>query len=294
MHPLESLNEAELGNLARVVDRLLINRHLLAPGQRTNRLRPGCGIEFLDHREYSPGDDIRAVDWRASARSRHPQLRRYCDEAATDWFILLDCSSSMAFARGGKWALAVQCAAAMAYLLIHLGNRVGIVLFSDRVERVLPLGRGHAHYAGILQNLRQAVATDSGAGSSLRSCVTRIKRNSPIFVISDFLADGGMQQDLEALSMRSDKLHSLQILSDQDYHLPAQQSVRFRDVENGATLTVATSAGQREAYLQASEQLNNTLEQYCRRRHIHFSRHSTTESWRSVVLDHLQAGIRAQ
>ena len=65
MHPLESLNEAELGNLARVVDRLLINRHLLAPGQRTNRLRPGCGIEFLDHREYSPGDDIRAVDWRA-------------------------------------------------------------------------------------------------------------------------------------------------------------------------------------------------------------------------------------
>ena len=118
MHPLELLNEAELGSLARVVDRLLNTRHLLAPGQRTNRLRPGFGVEFLDHREYSPGDDIRAVDWRSSARSRHPQIRRYSDEAASDWCILLDCSSSMAFGRNRKWSLAVQCAAAMAYRLV--------------------------------------------------------------------------------------------------------------------------------------------------------------------------------
>ena len=124
MHPLAALDEAELASLARVADRLLENRHLLAPGQRSNRSRSGFGIEFLDRREYSPGDDIRALDWRASARSRHPLVRRYCDEASSDWFILLDCSSSMAFGRGEKWTLALQCAAAMAYLLIHLGNRV--------------------------------------------------------------------------------------------------------------------------------------------------------------------------
>jgi len=293
MHPLELLNEAELGSLARVADRLLTNRHLLAPGQRSNRLRPGSGIEFMDHREYSPGDDIRALDWRASARSRQPQLRRYCDEAASDWFILLDCSSSMAFERSGKWNLAVQCAAAMAYLLIHLGNRVSLLLFSDKVERVVPLGRGQAHYAGILQSLRQAVAADSGAGSDLRCCVANIKRNSPVFVISDFLAADGMQDGLDALSMRADKLHSLQILADQDYRLPAQQTVRFRDVESGATLTLDTSAAQRRDYLQACENFNTGLAQYCRRKHIHFSRHGAAEPWKSVLLDHLQAGGRA-
>ena len=105
MHPLELLNEAELGSLARVVDRLLNTRHLLAPGQRTNRLRPGFGIEFLDHREYGPGDDIRDVDWRTSARSRQPQIRRYCDEAATDWFILLDSAPPWlsGTTRNGRW-----------------------------------------------------------------------------------------------------------------------------------------------------------------------------------------------
>jgi uncharacterized protein (DUF58 family) len=292
MHPLELLNEAELGNLARAADRLLTNRHLLAPGQRSNRLRPGSGIEFLDHREYSPGDDIRAVDWRASARSRHPQLRRYSDEAAADWFILLDCSSSMAFGHREKWALALQCTAAMAYLLIHLGNRVSILLFTDRVERVVPLGRGYRHYAGIMQTLRQALAADSGAGSSLRCCVSGIKRNSSIFVISDFLAADGMQDGLDALSMRGDKLHALQILSRHDYRLPAQQAVRFRDVESGATMTAGVNAGQRQAYLQACQDFNTRLAQYCRRKHIHFSRHDAAVAWKSVLLNHLKTGGR--
>ncbi len=292
MHPLESLNEAELGNLARVVDRLLNTRHLLAPGQRTNRLRPGFGVEFLDHREYSPGDDIRAVDWRASARSRHPQIRRYCDEAATDWFILLDCSSSMAFGRNRKWSLAVQCAAAMAYLLIHLGNRVSVLMFSDKIERRVPLGRGYSHYAGILRDLRRTTPADSGSGTGLRCCVSSIKRNSPVFVISDFLAADSMQDGLDALSMRGDRLHSMQILSSHDYRLPPGQSVRFRDVETGATMTADISAPQRIKYRQAFENFKNSLSTYCRNKRIHFSRHADDESWKSVLVAHLKYGAR--
>ena len=66
MHPLEALNESELGSLTRVADRLLNTRHLLAPGNRPSQLRPGFGIEFLDFREFTAGDDIRDVDWRTS------------------------------------------------------------------------------------------------------------------------------------------------------------------------------------------------------------------------------------
>ncbi len=288
MHPLESLNEVELGCLTRVADRLLNTRHLLASGQRPNRLRAGFGIEFLDHREYSPGDNIRDVDWRTSSRSRQPQIRRYCDEAATDWFILLDCSSSMAFEQAEKWELGIQCAAAMAYLLIHQGNRVSILLFSNRIEQMLPLGRGSSHYARILQTLRQTTPQDQGSGSDLRCCVSHIKRNSPIFVISDFLTDDGMQDGLTALSMRGDRVHSLQIVSDIDYRLPPESSVRFKDVETGKTITADISAPQRLNYQRAVADFKNSLSSFCRAKHIHFSRHAYQESWKSVLIHHLK------
>lgn len=290
MHPLEGLNDAELGSLARVVDRLLNSRHLLAPGQRINSRRAGIGIEFLDHREYCPGDDIRSVDWRVSARSRHPQIRRYCDEAAADWFILLDCSSSMAIGGATKWALALQCAAAMAYLLLHLGNRVAILAFSDRIESKQPPGRGYAHYARSLRGLRRTETTTCPGGSNPGCCVAGIRRNSPVFVISDFLAADGMREGLEALSRRADRLHALQILSKADRLLPPGRSASLEDVETGAIVSADIGSLQREEYHRAFDGYNHALAQYCRNRHIHFSRHDDTETWKSAIMAHLRYG----
>ena len=291
MHPLDVLNEAELGNLTRVADRLLNIRHLLAPGQRPNWLRAGFGIEFMDHREFTPGDDIRDVDWRTTARSRHPQIRRYCDEAATDWFILLDCSSSMAFKKAEKWALAVQCAAAMAYLLIHQGNRVSVLLFSDKIEQMVPLGRGYSHYASILQTLRQTTVVDRGKRSDPRCCVSRIKRNSPIFVISDFLTANSMRDGLDALRIRGDILHALQVHTISDYQLPEAESIRFEDIETAQIISTDLSSTQREHYLEAVNSFKNSFINYCLTKHVHFSHHDITESWNSVLVNHLKAGI---
>ena len=289
MHPLEALNESELGGLTRVADRLLNTRHLLAPGHRPYRRRAGSGIEFLDHREYSPGDDMRNIDWRATARSRHPQIRRYCDEAASDWYIALDCSASMAFGKGEKWALAVQCAAAMAYLLIHLDNRVGVLLFSNRIEQMVPLGRGYAHYAAVLHLLRRITPPTSGGGSDLRSCVSRIRRQSPVFVISDFLAADRMQDGLDALSLRGDRLHALQILSPLDTRVPALSKVRFRDVETRKTLTTDLGDRQREDYRMAFDSFCDALAGYCRKQRIRFSRHLAGAGWKSTLAAHLQS-----
>ena len=288
MHPLAALNEAELGSLTRVADRLLNTRHLLAPGHRPNRRRAGAGIEFLDYRQYTAGDDIRAIDWRVSARSRHPQIRRYSDEAAADWFILLDCSASMAFGQGEKWSLAVQCAAAMAYLLIHLDNRVSILLFNQRVEQRVPLGRGYAHYARLLQTLRATTPPASGGGSALDSCIAHIKRDSPAFVISDFLREDSMQPALAALAMRSDHLHAMQILTQAEYQLPKLANATFRDVESGQTVNAVLDASARQAYRQSFEQLGASLSAYCASQQIRFSRHDTDEHWKNVLARHLQ------
>ena len=290
-HPLEALNESELGSLSRVASRLLNTRNLLAPGHRPSQRRPGFGIEFLDFREFTAGDDIRDVDWRITARSRHPQIRRYNDEAAADWFIVLDCSASMAHSssddNGKKWQLAVQSAAAMAYLLLNLGNRVSVLLFSNRVEQLVHLGRGDTHYASILQMLRQFAPAKSGGGSDLRSCVSHIKHRSPVFVISDFLTADGMQGGLNALSIRGDRLHALQILSSQDYHLPEVQNVRFKDVETGESITAALNDSERERHHMALISLSDSLSGYCRKQNIRFSTHIDNESWKSVLIDHL-------
>jgi len=305
MHPLEALNEAELGTLTRVADRLLNTRHLLAPGHRPSQLRPGFGVEFLDFREFTAGDDIRDIDWRTTARSRQPQIRRYNDEVAADWTIVLDCSASMAAnhqennientsgnttwnsSNNKKWALAVQSAAAMAYLLIHLGNRVSVLLFSDQVERLVPLGRGYTHYASILQMLRQFTPPNSGGGSDLRSCVNHIRRRSSVFVISDFLTANSMRDGLDALTIRGDSLHALQVLSDQDFNLPAEQRVRFKDVETGESITVELNDNQRAHHHAALLDLTDSLSSYCTQQNISFSSHMDEKNWKSVLIDHI-------
>jgi len=302
MHPLEALNEAQLGHLTRVAERLINSRHLLAPGNRPDRLRSGFGIEFLDHRDFTPGDDLRDIDWRTTARSRNPQIRRYCNEASADWFVILDCSASMVIGDAKKWSLAVQCAAAIAYLLLQLDNRVSILIFSDKIDQMVPLGRGYTHYASILQTLRQIKPASSGGASNshtsnsytsnLHSCVSRIKRNSPVFVISDFLTADNMRDALNALSLRSDRLHALQILSEQDTFIPSQTTARFKDVETGQTMAVKLTDTVRKHYHTALHSFQKNLSRLCRKQHIHFSTHMDNEHWKSVLVAHLQARSR--
>jgi len=302
MHPLEALNEAQLSHLTRVAERLINSRHLLAPGNRPDRLRSGFGIEFLDHRDFTPGDDLRDIDWRTTARSRNPQIRRYCNEASADWFVILDCSASMAIGDAKKWALALQCTAAIAYLLLQLDNRVSILIFSDKIDQMVPLGRGYTHYAGILQTLRQIKPAKSGGASNshtsnlhssnLHSCVSRVKRNSPVFVISDFLTADNMRVGLNALSLRSDRLHALQILSEQDTFIPSQTTARFKDVETGQTVTVELTDTERKHYHTALNSFQKNLSGLCRKQRIHFSTHMDNEHWKSVLAAHLQARSR--
>ncbi|MBL3589016.1 MAG: DUF58 domain-containing protein [gamma proteobacterium endosymbiont of Lamellibrachia anaximandri] len=286
MHPLEALNEQELGQLTRIADHLFNTRLLLAPGHRPNRMRAGFGVEFLDHREFVPGDDLRDIDWRATARSRHPKIRRYWDEAAADWTICLDRSASMG--SGDKWALAVQCAAALAYLLIHLDHRVAILLFSDQVDQRVPLGRGSNHYARVLQTLRKTMPLTSGGGSDLRACISHIKRRSPVFVISDFLVEDGMRPGLDRLRLLGDRIHALQVRADNDFP-DGGDEMTLMDVESGETLAVTPTETDREHFKLTLDAFSASLENYCHRRHIQFSHATPDIPWKSVLTHHFHA-----
>lgn len=288
MHPLEALRESELAGLSRITERLLYAHQLLAPGHRSNRQKAGSGIEFLDFREFCVGDDSRNIDWRITARSSNPQIRRYSNEVSADWYIALDCSASMAVDDGIKWARAEQCAAAIAYLLLQQDNRVSILLFGERIHKLIPLGRGSLHYASILQTLRNMSPPQSGGGSDLHCCVGHIKRFSPVFIISDFLAQDGMKKGLQDLSLWGDRIHALQILSDWDYRIPAHSAIRIRDVESGESIFTDVTITQ-ENFRKRLDSFCISISDFCKKHRIQFSHHSTDKDWKSILLNHLHS-----
>ena len=143
---LLAIDEGELSRIARVADRLLAGHPIFTEGGTRRRLRSGRGTDFLDFRAYTPGDDLRQVDWRASARRPNLLVRRYHDEAAAQWYVCLDRSASMRAPDGEKWLLAVRIAAAFLYLLLHRSNRAGLLTFSNDIDAHCPAGHGRRQY----------------------------------------------------------------------------------------------------------------------------------------------------
>jgi len=283
---LAALTEAELERLARVAERLLAGRTRLLPGPHAVRRRAGNGGEFLDHRPYWPGDDLRAVDWRASLRSRELQVRRYQDEAAGDWFICLDRSASMSGFDGAKWALTLQLAAAWAYLLLHLDHRVGLLTFSSRVDDLCPPGRGHDHYGRALRWLHTVTPRPQGGSSMLGACATVVGQRAAVLVLSDFLCPDGMQAGLARLAGR--ELYAVQILAATELPPPDDAPVTLQDVETRQRLNLFLGSQERALAVAALHRLQENLASYCRRQGIAFTPCDTRQHWREIVLDQLR------
>ncbi|MCB1858891.1 MAG: DUF58 domain-containing protein [Gammaproteobacteria bacterium] len=284
--PLATLNEADLQRLARVAERLFAGRPQLTPGTQPHRLHAGQGVEFLDHRNYQPGDNVRDIDWLATARSRRPQVRRFRNETSSDWYICLDNSASMGL-HLGKWSLAVQLAAALAYLLIHLDNRVSIILFSDRVDSLRPLGRGQRAYAGILHLLGSIPPPTRGGGSQLGVCLPHLSRGCHFAVISDFLVTEGMHRDLALLASIGEDTQAIQVLAPGDSQVTAMGNATLIDIESGESCLIdAASVSNRLAAERLASRVL-ALATHCKRHRIGFSSCTSVQHWREVLLEHL-------
>lgn len=288
-HPLDDLRETELARMARLADPLLAGRPLLSAGHRPHRLRPGQGYEFLDHQEYVPGDDLRNLDWRASARSRRPQLRRYRDEQTADWHLLLDCSASMTLPGADKWRLAVQLTAALGYLLLHLGHRVGVLGFDRDCRPLLAPGRGRHHYARLLRDLRGLKPLSTGGASDLAACAPRLPPRNPVMVISDLLAGEDLQPALRRLAATGRDLRLLHLIDAGDTLLPTAGAVlELRDIESGAHRAVAADDASLAAARRTFTQWREALPPYCAAHDIRYTPCDTALPWKDVLLRHLK------
>lgn len=211
----------------------------------------GRGVEFDELRPYVPGDDIRAIDWKAFARTGEPLIRRYREDRDLTVIFAVDVSASHgagALPRT-KADLAAEVCAVLALAAIRNKDRVGLLLFASRPERYLrPVG-GRSHVLRVIRELLwarpQTRGTDVGAALEYLTGVQR--RRATVFLVSDFLA-GDYGRQLRAAARRHD-LIAVCVREPLDEALPNAGLVSLRDAETGETMEVDTSSvAAREAY----------------------------------------------
>ncbi len=279
--------EPELQAFAAAAAQLLVERQPRSPGLRAVSRRVGVGLQHLDHRDYAPGDEVRHIDWRQTARLRRPILRRFESESVSDWTLLLDASSSMSVHGGAKWQAAVQVAAALSFALLHLGHRVGLLAFGSQLLAQCPRGRGQRHYAAIARQLLALQPAPRGERSELGVCAPSLHDASSVFVLGDFLADDAMCRDLGALRQRCTALHAMQMRSDAETRLAPAGEVDLVDAESGRQARVMADAQAEAIAATARAAMTARLQAFCLRHGIAFTDWEIGQPWRWALLQHL-------
>lgn len=211
----------------------------LSAGDYASAFR-GRGIEFHDVREYQPGDDVRAIDWRVTARLGTPYLRRHHEERELTVLLLVDESASaqVGSRRRTRAELAAHVAAVLALTAAHANDRVGAAFFSNGLGRVIPPRKGRRHALRVLAELLSARAhgpTTDLAGA-LDALEPLLPRRVVLVILSDFYASG-YQLPLARLA-RKHEVICMQLRDPVEHALPPVGLIRLRDPESGTIVTV--------------------------------------------------------
>jgi uncharacterized protein (DUF58 family) len=203
----------------------------------------GRGMEFAAVREYTPGDDVRTIDWNVTARMDAPYVKKYVEERDLTLLLLVDLSGSQAF--GSRFLLkrdyAAELAAVLAFSAVANQDRVGAVLFTDRVEAYIAPARGRDH---ALRIVRDVIALEpAGRGTDLRAALRFarqvLRRRGIVAVVSDF-QDDGYERALGILRARHDVI-ALHLFDPRENDVPAAGLVALTDPETGQRRVVDTS-----------------------------------------------------
>ena len=203
----------------------------------------GRGLDLADLREYQPGDDVRRIDWNVTARLNTPYVREYHeDRDLTAWF-LLDLSASTDFgARMQKQAVATGFVTALARLLTRHGNRIGALVYGNRVETMIPARAGRRHVLHLLHKMMQRTEAPSRAtklGELLAGALPVLKHRSLVFVVSDFISQPGWEKPLAELGRRHETI-AVRVSDPLESELPDVGIVSLEDPETGEQLFVDT------------------------------------------------------
>ena len=203
----------------------------------------GQGMEFAEVREYQPGDEVRSIDWNVTARMGKPFVKRYIEERELTVMLAVDLSGSERFGTRARFKseLASELAAVLAMSAIRNNDRVGAVLFTDRIEHVVPPRKGRRHALRLMRDLLvfEPIGKGTDLAAALEYAGKMLKHKAVIFVVSDFQADN-LEQPLKLLAQRHDVV-AVTVDDPSEQDLPDIGQARFVDPETGATIDVDTS-----------------------------------------------------
>jgi len=257
-----------------LVSRRSFRGQLLAQ-RRTKEL--GGGIEFADHRDYTPGDDFRYLDWNLFARHDELLLKRFQEEEDLHVYILVDCSRSMQYGNPSKFDLARRVAAALAYIALADLDRVAIIGFASRMTGEIPLSRGKFRILGLMQFLEQLEA--SGDATALADVATafihRSQRRGLVVVISDLFDPAGFERGLDILRHHRYEPHIVHVIDREEAEPKLLGDVQMIDVESSAERKVTVTERHLRRYREIFANFVESVQTYC---HGHGLGYTTTTS----------------
>ena len=234
----------------------------------------GQSVEFLQHRQYTPGDDLRRVDWKVWAKQDRLYVKQYEEDTNLRCCLLVDVSESMAYGSGPltKCDYAVTAAAALAYLLLRQQDAVGCAVFDETVRQTIPLRTSTSHLTTIVRALAPREPKDK---TRLYDVLARIAETYPrrgmMILISDLLVDvEDAQRGLRLLRQRGHDVLVLHVLDDDELDFPFANPARFEGLETADHLTCNPRA-LREGYLDALERFLAAIRHGCARDNVDYA-----------------------
>jgi uncharacterized protein (DUF58 family) len=248
---MRQVRRIDLGTRGLVASRFSGEYHSVFKGQ---------GIEFVEVRPYLPGDDVRAIDWNVTARTGEAHVKKYVEERELTVLLLVDLSGSQRFGTRGRFKseMVAEVAATLAMSAVRNNDRVGLLVFTDRVEAFVPPAKGRRHVLRIIRDLLAFAPAGRGTDlpGAIRHAVRMLRSRSIVFIVSDFHTPG-RQEALERAMAGAAARHDVVpvVLSDPaETELPDVGVLRLIDPETGDVVTVDTgSAVARTRFAGAAE-----------------------------------------
>ena len=225
----------------------------------------GRGMAFSEVREYQPGDDVRSIDWNVTARLNKPYIKVFEEERELTVMLLVDVSGSRNFGTLSqmKRDMMAEVAATLAFSTIANNDKVGVIFFSDKIEKFIPAKKGKTHVLHIIRELLsfEPQSTGTDIAQALQYFANAQKRHCTAFLISDFIDAGNMYQPLMIASNRHE-VNAIQIYDRREAELPNIGLIKFHDAETGKDIWIDTAiTSVRNNYAQAWRDNQDTIQQ---------------------------------
>ncbi len=267
----------------------------------------GFSVEFAEHREYVPGDDMRFLDWKVYGKTDRLYIKRYEEETNLESHLVVDASASMAYtgresgssSKGGpsKFEYACWSAAALAYLITQQQDGAGLILFDEQVRKVVPARNNRAHLGNIIHELENAEpAHGTGIARALNEAGEAVRRRGLVVLFSDLMDDGDeILKGLKQVRHRGHEVLLFHVLAHDEVTFPFERLTRFEGMEDLSRIT-ADPVALRTAYLAEVKEFRRRLRRVCLANRIDLVEMDTAESLAVVLQAYLakRASVRAR